>query len=571
MSNDPSDAAIICATSDTTYMEEIILQNEALLLEVEQLRSVVKGKGLDQLQQLRGENERLQQLLKLSESQLAERTHQLEVLESAYNRFDGVHSAIHELTKQQKALSEMKERCISLEEHNTALKTELVKTSESEEELRKALQETERSHHVLEEEVNKLRASVTETKSRLENVENLKCSAEEALEGAKASIAKLQAHSEDLEEKNEALKRRLRDAEQEACEESRIRNGRHTLIEKELEDLRAKKAIGEKKLMEAERAQARLQEELRLAREALAAKEQDTSRTLLQQRDQVERKLKLEFGNLQRALEERERSLRQQVEQNIRLKEELTMLSAENDILMRRKQREPVDVLQLQNRLKELSDEKSKKEALQKRFQEMLKSSTATNSDIKHLFAQMLDYQERRDEEMRTMIAIERIKTEDMKNMYELNLEKLRAEQKSLVYEIQTLKSEGDASLTRRIAPAEAEISHEGTQYGAVAVGNSLMPQANANPPMFVGPTERVHPVARVGGSDVGGTSVSIAHDLWQRSLTRADRVQTTAINYEPAQLRSPQGERLSLLACPRCTFLNQPGITKCEVCGASL
>ncbi|EKF33501.1 hypothetical protein MOQ_002631 [Trypanosoma cruzi marinkellei] len=571
MSNDPSDTAVICATSDTTYMEEIILQNEALLLEVEQLRSVVKGKGLDQLQQLRGENERLQQLLKLSESQLAERTHQLEVLESAYNRFDGVHSAIHELTEQQKALSETKEQCISLEEQNTALKTELVKVSTSEEEVRKALQETERSRHMLEEEVTKLRAAVAEKNSRLENVENLKCSAEEALEGANASIAKLQAHSEDLEAKYEALKRRLRDAEQEACEASRIRNEKHNLIEKELEDLRAKKAIGETRLMEAERVQARLQEELRLARNALAAKEQDTSRTLLQQRDQVEMKLKLETGNLQRALEEKEQSLRQQVEQNIRLKEELSMLSAEKDILMRRKQGGPVDVLQLQNRLKELSDETSKKEALQQRFQEMLKSSTATNSDIKHLFAQMLDYQEQRDEEMRTMIAIERIKTEDMKNMYELNLQKLRAEEKSLVYEIQKLKSEGVASVTRRIASAEAEISHEGTQYGGVATGNSFMPQADANPPMFVGPTERVHPVARAGGSDLGGTSGNIANDLWQNSLSRADRVHTTATNYEPAHLRVHQGERFSLLACPRCTLLNQPGITNCEVCGASL
>ncbi|RNF24690.1 uncharacterized protein Tco025E_02370 [Trypanosoma conorhini] len=578
MSADLSGLTTSGTAGAATYMEEIILQNEALLLEVEQLRSLVKGKGLDQLHRLRDENESLRQQLKLSESKLAERTHQLEVLEAAYDRFDGVHSVMQELTEQRNVLSEMREQCATLEQQNSALKSELVKLSHSEDEARSSLQETEQRCQMLKEEAIKLRVSMEKMKSDLATIETSKCSAERALEEAKLANAELRAHSQALENKCEALNARLCETECEAREYSRIKTEKQIGAEKELQELRDEAAARETRLRAVEQLRAELQEELRVTKAALAAQEESASKALLQQRDQLEETLRRESAELRQALEARERSLREQLTQNMVLKEEVTLLSAEKELLRSRQQELPPGVSRLKKRLKELSDETSKKEALQQRFQNMLTSSTATNSDIKHLFEQMLDYQERRDEEMLTMVAVERIKKDDMEKVYEGKLGKLHAELKNLTYEIHTLKNERGGAVAEIASAGSLLLSPGATQDGAVAAGGNqrqrpLASQANVKAPVPSVPNETLGPVARAGGGGdgVGGSDSNVLDNLWRPLSERADGGNATVQSLRPVPLCSPQVRHAELLVCSRCTLHNKPGSTVCEACGFSL
>ncbi|ESL07977.1 hypothetical protein TRSC58_04328 [Trypanosoma rangeli SC58] len=556
MSVDPPGLGTNITSGAATYMEEIILQNEALLLEVEQLRFLVKEKGLDQLRQLREENEGLRQQLKLSESQLVERTHQLEVLESAYDRFDGVHSVVQELAEQQCLLSEMREQCVTLEQQNAVLKTELLKMSGSENEVRSALQEAEQSRQMLEEKAIELRASMEEMKLRLETMETSKCLAERALEEAKAANAEMQAHAEALQEKCEALTTRLCDTEREAKEKFQIKTEKQIMLEREL------------------------QEELRVAKEALVAQQQEASKALLQQCNQWEQTLRQESAELRRTLEAKEQSLREQVRQNMIQKEEIALLSAENESMRRRQQELPTDVSRLKNRLKELSEETSKKEALQQRFQQMLTSTTATNSDIKRLFEQMLDYQERRDEEMLTMVAVEQIKRDDMKKAYEVDLEKLRTELKTLTYKIHTLQRERGPAVAENRTAVTSLASCDAAQHETVAMGTSQTrrPQTartNAKLPMPLVPNKTPGLAARTGGRGGGGagggSDSNIVNDLWCHSPQGASGGHATAQHHHPAPLRSSHVRHSELLVCSRCTLLNKPGRTFCDACGASL
>ncbi|RNF04650.1 hypothetical protein TraAM80_04945 [Trypanosoma rangeli] len=557
MSVDPPGLGTNITAGAAIYMKEIILQNEALLLEVEQLRFLVKEKGLDQLRQLREENEGLRQQLKLSESQLVERTHQLEVLESAYDRFDGVHTVVQELADQQRLLSEMREQSVTLEEQNAALKTELLKMSGSEDELRRALQEAEQSRQMLETKVIELHASMEEMKLRLEIMETSKCAAERALEEAKAANTEMQAHAEALQEKCEALNTRLCDTKRKAEETFQIKTEKQIKLE------------------------IKLQEELRVAKEALVAQQQEASKALLQQRNRLEQTLRQESAELRRTLEAKEQSLREQVRQNMIQKEEIALLNAEKESMKCRQQELPTDLSRLKNRLKELTEETSKKEALQQRFQQMLTSTTATNSDIKHLFEQMLDYQERRDEEMLTMVAVEQIKRDDMKNAYEVDLEKLRTELKTLTYEIHTLQCGRAPAVAERKTAVTSLVSCDTAQHEKVAMGASQTrrpqtAQTNAKLPMPLAPNKTPGPSTRTGGSggdDVGvggGNDSNIIDDLWCHPPQRASGGHATA-QHHPAPLRSSHVRHPELLVCSRCTLVNKPGKTLCDVCGASL
>ncbi|KEG09652.1 hypothetical protein DQ04_04861000 [Trypanosoma grayi] len=552
MSGSPTASAVNRDASDAAYMESLIFRNEELLLEVEKLRAIIHEKGLDRLQSLREENEELRQQLRLSESHLQEKEHQLEVLESAYSRFDGVHSALLELAEQRKAASDMLEQFETIKQQNSALKTELLKLNRAEEEARGAQEEAEQRCH-------KLDGEVAEFRTALDAAIAARDAALTDREAADASSANAQARAKEWQERHAAVTEQLSALQQEADKRSRLRTEKQGEV---TEDLR------------------RMQDELLVARRALTEKDNEQALVLAEQQDMHEKQgrvLQNEIMDLRQAVKERETHLQQYRTKVEETQKQVDALKAEKEMLVRRYEANPNDVAELQKRLKELQEETSKKDMLQLRFATMLASSTSTNSDVKELFEAMLDYQERRDEELQTKLLIQQIQAEDMQKVYKINIRKLRAENESLMAEILFLREAHAAAVApgrgrgggRLNQAAHHDAPAATTTAGAVGEDDGTPRRhevyQDIESPSPAQPKEVRHP------HNITDSGSSLLDDLWRVSSPRPAAAQPTARYHDPHAPVREETRASDVVCCPRCTLLNQSNATACDACGHSL
>ncbi|ORC93535.1 uncharacterized protein TM35_000014120 [Trypanosoma theileri] len=551
--------------NDAAYMEELIIKNEELLLEVNRLQHIIKDKGLDQVHALREENKTLR--------------HQLELLEVEHNSRDGIHSALKDLSEQFRTTYNSSSECKTLEQQNMALKQELLRVTMSEEEARRAQQEAERRGVGLNEEITKLRTALQELTSQLEIMEKEKKEAEALHKEAVKSLQESLAHTHELQEQHAALNEKISAATLEATEQSRLKREKHSLLEQELAGLREAHMQSEEQCQVMEDQKAALRNQLRVAQEALLTREKEFSIELSKQREELEEMRRKEVEELKRGMQEKEIRLQHHIEKYLSINQQMEIIKAENHAIMERYGMKPEDVAELQKRVNELREERSRKDELQQRYQAMLSSSTSINSEIKDLFVSMLDYQERQEEEMLTMLRIQQIQQEEEKKVYEYNIRKLREENKTLGCKIKILIEEhananrtAPTTTTTSTTSTTEPVTTNETSWNLPQGGNSLLPPytretARPNPPAWV-PNTGSNSEGRSGSSN----NNTMNDMMWgQSALPPMNSGAPAAWYHDP---RNPSGgaqQSRGCVPCPRCTLNNKPGATVCEVCGSPI
>lgn len=422
---------------DSSFISQVVYENEVLKIELESLREKLESTGLLKLDDLRCENESLKSEVEKLRVQLAEKVNQLDLHRASNDRFSNINESLHELLTQVQTqrteLVELKDSTHEKQERIAHLTAEL---KQSEEALKEATQ----------------RADAASEKARKSGIQ---AAERECLQ---SQLNQVSVEMETLRQKStqEAteLQNQLRKAEEQlllakedAVAKCAFWEKRVSSQQQEIKECRETEAGTRQQLID-------LQTKVEVLR-AECSQLRKTNMDLLQ-RQQVSTAMESQRIDLNapevkahveravmHATEGLERRLREQVDQNTSLISRLALMQQEGRATTKPKDTPIQDIQLMKERMSMLNHRADARTTMQRRMAELLSNDDLNKKDIEKLLQEMLDYQEETVQENRTLLLIKDIESEERERKLEQELKRVKNENTSLMKQLQELAVEG--------------------------------------------------------------------------------------------------------------------------------
>ncbi|CAG9581949.1 conserved hypothetical protein [Leishmania major strain Friedlin] len=422
---------------DSSFISQVVYENEVLKIELESLREKLESTGLLTLDDLRCENESLKAEVAKLRVQLTEKANQLDLHRTSNDRFSNINESLHELLtqvqKQRTELAEMKDTTREKEERIENLTAELKQSEE-------ALKEATQRASLASEEAKKSSAEAADRERLQSQLNQAKAEMETLLLKSTQEATELQSRLREAEE-------RLLSAKEDAVAKSALWERQVSLQQQEIKECRETEARAQQQLRD-------LQAKMEVLR-AECSQLRETNADLLQ-REQVSATMESQRINLNapevkahvekmvmHATEGMERRLREQVDQNTSLISRLALMQQESQATAKPKDTSSENIQLMKERVSMLGCHNDTRTTMQRRMAELLSNDELNKKDIERLLEEMLDFQEETVQENRTLLLIKDIESEERERKLEQELKRVKNENASLMKQLQELAVEG--------------------------------------------------------------------------------------------------------------------------------
>ncbi|CBZ37606.1 hypothetical protein, conserved [Leishmania donovani] len=433
----PTSSLLNRDAADSSFISQVVYENEALKIELESLREKLESTGLLKLDDLRCENESLKAEVAKLRVQLTEKANQLDLHRASNDRFSNINESLHELLtqvqEQRTELAEMKDTTREKEERIAHLTAELMQSEE-------ALKEATQRASLASEEAKKISAAAAE-KERLQS----------QLNQVKAEMETLRLKSTqeaiELQNQRREAEEQLLSAKEDAVAKYALWERKVNSQQQEIKECRETEARAQQQLIDLQAKMEVLKAECSQLREANAdlLQKQQVSATMESQRiDLNAPEVKAHVEKMvMHATEGMERRLREQVDQNTSLISRLALMQQESRATTRPKDTSSQGIQLMKERVSMLNCRNDARTTMQRRMAELLSNDELNKKDIERLLEEMLDFQEETVQENRTLLLIKDIESEERERKLGQELKRVKNENASLMKQLQELAVEG--------------------------------------------------------------------------------------------------------------------------------
>lgn len=504
----PTNSVFNRDVSDEARMAQLVYDNESLKIEVDTLREQLESSGALNIEDLRAENEKLRLEATEMRVELGARTTQLDALRNSDSRFTNIDDSLKLLLAQ---IQSQRDELTELRLSGKGKDDKII-------ELRVFMERAETAAAEAEQRSEEVRGRCAELTTALAAATATAAEADTNSAGAALAAQSMRAEHAaavaDLEARLAARDARLAQSEADllamkeaAAAASTLRGTRATTQEQTIADLRAAEVTAQERSMALETAlaraeggiaglrqersqlistheatvtRARWEKDVVVAAAAEAAAEAEaakatvhTAATATATADYYSPEVKAHVEKKVRAaVADRDRRLQEQVDQNASLLSRMSLLQHETELAVKSASLAPRNVEAVNDRVAAVSKARDARSAMGRRVADFLAAEQFSKESVQTLLQDMLDYQERTEEDISTRLLIKDIQAEEGEKTFRWNLKRLENENASLLKQLQM------ASFAAMQRETQANHTNNAATMGAGArTGNDRSPR----------------------------------------------------------------------------------------------
>lgn len=504
----PTNSVFTRDVSDDARITQLIYENESLKIELETLKDQLDSVDATRIEDLQSANEALRIENTKLNVQLEETTRQLGLLRNSDTRFSNIDDSLKQLQQhieaQREELVELRLLGKEKDSHNTELKGCL---ENAEKELEDARKKSKAQAQAVKEHVERLQSEKDDLAKQLEEATQMR-------DAETGRATRLEGQLSQREERLRQCEKELLSLKEAAAAKSAVRSDRSTEQERRIADFEQREAASQKAIVTLENELAEVRGKYSKAKEKMHAMVQEHQQALAEaaasrsnsQADPYSPEVKAYVARkVKEAVVDRDRRLQEQVNENASLLSRIALIQHESEAMVKKAGLTGRGVSAMNERVDVMSKARNARSNMERRVADFLSNDTFSKEDVELLLQEMLDYQEKTDEEVSTRLLIKDMQAEEAEKTFRWNLKRLENENASLMKQLQ----KAAFSSLQRPARTHADERPEGGEgphnaHTASALGEGTTAVATAAVEVTAGPATATAnpPNAAYGYSD---------------------------------------------------------------------